>query len=159
LIVIGLLNGSFIFLADLIRHFHRYGLSILVDFLAVSSYGRSNQSSGQVIFSCDITTPICNRHVLLIDDIIDTGLTLDSVYRHLKDKKPASLRTCVFLAKNVIRKVDFQADYVGFHVPNVFVIGYGLDSNYRFRELPYISAIHEGDEAIGYDSTKRDSIQ
>ena len=141
LIAVGLLKGSFVFLADIARLLHKNDIPVIIDFMITSSYGSGTQSSGTVEMSRDITTDITNRHVLLIDDILDTGRTLAFVNQHLLKKNPLSVTTCVFLDKPDRRAVPFQADYVGFTVPDTFVVGYGLDYDSRFRELPHISRV------------------
>lgn len=141
LVVVGLLKGSFMFLSDLVRLLYLHDIPLLIDFMTVFSYGAGMESSGEVSLSRDITTDIENRWVLLVDDIVDTGRTLDFVSKHLLEKKPAVLKTCVFLDKPARRVVPFRADYVGFAVPDVFVVGYGLDFDGRFRELPHVSIL------------------
>jgi hypoxanthine phosphoribosyltransferase len=141
LIVIGVLKGSFMFLADLVRHLYRNGVSLLIDFLQVSSYGSDTVSSGKIVMMHDITTDIADKCVLLADDILDTGRTSGFLKNHLMDKKPAQLKTCVFLDKPKRRAVPFQADYVGFRVPDAFIVGYGLDYDNRYRERPSLSLV------------------
>jgi hypoxanthine phosphoribosyltransferase len=149
LVVIGLLKGSFMFMADLVRLLFAHRVPLLLDFMVVSSYGSGTVSSGHVNMSRDVTTPIAGRKVLLVDDIIDTGRTLSVVFDHLKEQRPSSLRTCVFLDKPDRRIVPFEADYVGFTIPDQFVVGYGLDYDSRYRELPYlcIADFDEEDDA------------
>lgn len=141
LVIIGLLKGSFMFMADLARLLHLHDIPLLIDFLAVSSYGPATTSSGKVRISRDITIDIKGKWVLLIDDILDSGRTMYQVTRHLMKKKPTVLKTCVFLDKSKERVIDFRADYVGFKVPDEFIVGYGLDYDSRYRELPYLSTI------------------
>ena len=141
LMVIGLLRGSFMFMADLVRLFYTHHIKLIVDFMTVSSYGSSTESSGRVKFLRDISINIAGQCVLLVDDILDTGRTMDSVYKHLLKDNPAQIKTCVFLDKPERRIVPFTPDYVGFQVPDEFVIGYGLDYDGRYRELPYISTV------------------
>ena len=124
LLVIGILKGSFIFVADLVREIK---LNVYVDFMQVSSYKTSMESSGEVIFVKDLTSDVKNKHVLIVDDIIDTGRTLEALVEALKQRNPKSIKTCVLLDKKERREVDFDADYVGFVIPDKFVIGYGLD--------------------------------
>lgn len=138
LVVIGLLKGSFMFMADLVRLLFAHRVPLLLDFMVVSSYGSATVSSGAVSMSRDIATDIAGRRVLLVDDIIDTGRTLSVVADHLREQGPESLRTCVFLDKPERRVIPFQADYVGFTIPDRFVVGYGLDYDSRYRELPYL---------------------
>ena len=141
LIVIGLLTGSFVFLADLIREFHQHRSILGIDFLTVSSYGSQMHSSNHVQINSDIRIDIINKSVLLVDDILDTGQTLHAVVNHLTKKKPKNIKTCVLLDKIKSREIAFQADYTGFQIPDAFVVGYGLDYNNRFRELPYLAAV------------------
>ncbi len=135
---VGVLKGAFVFMADLIREVN---LPLKVDFLAVSSYGLKTESSGEVRLIKDLDHPIENEHVLVVEDILDTGLTLSYIVRMLKDRNPASLKTAVLLDKPSQRKIPFRADYVGFEVPPVFLVGYGLDAGERYRNLPYITDI------------------
>ncbi|HIE06082.1 MAG TPA: hypoxanthine phosphoribosyltransferase [bacterium (Candidatus Stahlbacteria)] len=139
-VVVGLLTGSFIFLADLIRGFFRHNIRPEVDFMIVSSY-KGVRSSGKVEVIQDIKIDIDGRSILLVDDILDTGRTLSLVCNHLRSKGPTRLKTCVFLNKRDGREVDFTADYVGFVIPDLFVVGYGLDLEGRFRELPYVAEV------------------
>ncbi len=136
LVMIGLLNGSFIFLADTVRALHRRGMKIWVDFIRVESYGMGSESTGKVEMKYPLSLNIENRNVLLVDDILDTGHTLQFVTQYLQQKHPHVLKTCVLLDKPSRRKVSIQPDYVGFQVPDVFIVGYGLDYQYQFRELP-----------------------
>ncbi len=141
LVVIGLLKGSFIFMADLVRELYRSGFSLLLDFMTVSSYGSGTEPSGRIELIRDISTEISGKQVLLVDDILDTGTTLNFVAHHLKEKSPSLFKTCVLLDKPSRRSIPFRADYVGFVVPDEFIVGYGLDYDNKFRELPHISAI------------------
>ena len=141
LIVIGLLKGCFMFLADIARKMHKNNLSLVIDFMRISAYGSRTESRGKITLEQDITIDIEGRNVLIIDDIIDTGLTMHFVRNHLLKKKPASLKTCVFFDKPARRKIPFQVDYCGLTVPDAFIVGYGLDFNDRFRELPYVSIL------------------
>lgn len=136
-VLVGLLRGSVIFLADLLRHLC---IGLTVDFLAISSYvGRD--SSGVVRLLKDLDYPIESRHVLIVEDIIDTGLTLNYVLRSLRTRGPASLEVCTLLDKPVRRLIDLDLKYVGFAVPDVFVVGYGLDFNQRYRNLPFLGVL------------------
>jgi len=130
LVVIGILKGAFIFMADLVR-----GISVpcKVDFVRVASYGASSEISGKVVMTKDIETSIKGRDILIVEDIIDTGLTLQYLVSWLKERSPNSLKICVFLDKRKRRKVTFEADYVGFTIDDGFVVGYGLDFNEQFR--------------------------
>jgi hypoxanthine phosphoribosyltransferase len=145
LIVVGLLKGSFVFLADLVRLLHRQGIPLVIDFLSVSSYGTGTESSGSIRLERDITIELKNRNILLVDDILDTGRTLHFVQEHLMAHKPNSMKTCVLLNKPARRVVTVKTDYVGFTVPDAFLVGYGLDLNHRYRELPYISIFPDKD--------------
>ena len=140
-IVIGLLKGSFMFLADLARQFYYNDIPIIIDFMGVSSYGSGTNSSGQLKLTSEIAHDIQNQNVLLVDDILDTGRTLKYTYNILLEREPALMKTCVLLDKPERRIVPFQADYVGFTIPNHFVAGYGLDYDGRYRERPDISIL------------------
>ena len=142
LIVIGVLKGSIIFMADLIRSID---LPIHMDFIAVSSYGSEMKSSGVVRIQYDMKTSIEGRDVLLVDDIVDTGLTLAYLVEVLSTRDPRSLKVCVLLDKKEARKpeIDLKMDYVGFEVPNRFMVGYGLDYDEKYRNLPFIAALSE----------------
>ena len=136
--VVGILKGCMMFMTDLIRCIHR---PLTCDFLRVSSYGNAQTSSGVVRFDFDVTQPITGKHVLLIEDIIDTGLTIRYVLDNLMARKPASLKVCTLLDKRANRKVEVPIDYVGFSIPNKFVLGYGLDYEGKWRNLPYIAVL------------------
>jgi hypoxanthine phosphoribosyltransferase len=137
LTVVGVLRGAFMFMADLVRNVPR---QMTCDFLGVRSYGDATISSGVVEITSDLATPIEGRHVLLIEDIADTGLTLSYLQSLLLAKRPASLHTCVLLAKPTLPP-EIKVDFVGFPAPNAFVVGYGLDAAQLYRNLPYIGAI------------------
>jgi len=124
ILAIGILKGSFMFFADLVRYIDT---NVHIDFMQVSSYHASMESSGEVIFVKDISVDINNKNVLIVDDIIDTGRTLKALTMALKQRNPKNLKTCVLLDKKERREVDFNADYVGFEIPDKFVVGYGLD--------------------------------
>ncbi len=130
LLMVGVLKGAFIFLADLARCLT---IPVRLDFITVSSYGESLESSGKVVVLKDLGIELKDRHVLLVEDIIDTGLTIDLLTDNLAGRNPASLKTCALLDKPGRRKVDVKADYVGFTVPDEYIVGYGLDyqDNYR----------------------------
>lgn len=142
LMMICLLKGAYVFFADLVRTIH---IPVSVDFMIVSSYGDRTSSSGAVKIISDITTDIKGKDVLIVEDIIDSGLTLDYLYKNLKARKPDTLRICALLNKAERRKYDVQLDYVGFKVPNKFVIGYGLDYQDKYRNLPYIAVLDVSD--------------
>jgi len=138
---VGILKGSFIFTADLVR---AMDIPVIIDFLQVSSYGQSMETSGKIRILKDIEIDIGGKDVILIDDILDTGLTISEIYRFLKSKGPARLMTCVFIEKEGRRRTDFRADFVGFKTPNYFLVGYGLDWGELGRNLPGVYAVEEG---------------
>jgi hypoxanthine phosphoribosyltransferase len=142
--MVGVLRGSFIFLADLSR-----ALTIprSVDFLAVASYGTTVAPKGSVRLITDLRTDIAGKHVLVVEDIVDTGDTLDYLMRLLALRGPASLKSCALLSKPACRKTDVRVDYLGFEIPDVWVVGYGLDDGERYRALPYIG-IRSGKRAV-----------
>lgn len=140
LIVIGILKGAFIFMADLIR---AMSIPCKVDFVRVASYGAGQESSGKVVMTKDIETSIKGRDILIVEDIVDTGLTLTYLVNWLKERNPGSLKVCAFLDKRKRRKVSFEADYVGFTIDDGFVVGYGLDFNEQARFLPEVYAIKQ----------------
>ncbi len=137
-LLVGVLKGAFVFLADLVRYLR---VPVKIDFLAVSSYGKHTESTGEVRLIKDLDHPIEGEDVIVVEDILDTGLTLSYIVRLLQDRKPASLKTVVLLDKPAKRKVPFKADYVGFEVPPVFLVGYGLDAYEMYRNLPYITEL------------------
>ncbi len=137
-----ILKGGFIFLADLVR---TIDAPIEIDFMEVSSYGDGTESTGIVRILEDLSISIEDRHVLIIEDIIDTGLTLQYIVENLKTRHPKTVKICTLLDRQGRRVVEIPLDYVGFVVPDVFVIGYGLDLAQRYRNLPYIGVI-EGEE-------------
>ena len=130
--LIGVLKGACIFLSDLVREIN---LETSIDFIAVSSYGRARVSSGAVKLIKDIDNPIEGKHVILVEDILDTGLTLSYLLRVLQQRKPKALRVAALLDKPSRRLKDVEGDYVGFKIPNEFVVGYGLDYGERYRNL------------------------
>ena len=138
LIIIGILKGAFVFMADLIRYM---SIPCQVDFVRLASYGAGTVSTGNIAVSKDIETSIEGRDVLVVEDILDTGLTLFSLVERLKKRAPRSLRVCVFLDKKERRKVPFEAEYVGFDIPDRFVVGYGLDFNEMYRFLPDVCVL------------------
>lgn len=137
-IMVGILKGAFVFMADLVRHIKG---DISCDFLGVSSYGALTKSTGVVKITSDLTLPIKDRDVLVVEDILDTGLTLKYLLENLSSRNPTSLKLCVLLRKDIPETRDFHVDYLGFTVPNRFLVGYGLDYQERYRHLPYIAAI------------------
>ena len=137
-LIVGVLKGSFIFMADLTR---RLTVPHRVDFIALSSYADKAQADGSVRMIMDSRTSLRGRHVLVVEDILDTGYTLSYLLRTFAAREPASLRTAVLLNKPECRKVSVDIDYLGFEIPNVWVVGYGLDFADRFRTLPYIATL------------------
>jgi hypoxanthine phosphoribosyltransferase len=140
LLLVGVLKGAVFFVADLMR---RIDVPVEVDFMAVSSYGSATDSSGVVRILKDLDTPIEGRHVLIVEDIVDSGLTLQYLMRNLGARNPASLEVCALLTKPSRRKVDLPIKFVGFEIPDRFAIGYGLDHAERYRNLPYVAALGE----------------
>jgi hypoxanthine phosphoribosyltransferase len=138
LFMVGVLKGAVLFLADLMRHID---VPCEIDFMAVSSYGSQTDSSGVVRILKDLDAPIEDRHVLIIEDIIDSGLTLQYLMRNLNARRPASLEVCALLTKPERLRVDLSPKYVGFEIPNRFAIGYGLDHAQRYRNLDYVAAL------------------
>ncbi len=147
ILMIGVLRGAVLFMADLARAIE---LHVSMDFMAVSSYGAGTTSSGVVRILKDLDESIEGRHVLVVEDIIDSGLTLNYLLDNLKSRKPASIKLCTLLNKPERRKVEVNIDYNGFDVPDYFVVGYGLDYAERYRNLPYIGIlkpeVYQGDE-------------
>jgi len=139
LVLIGVLRGAVIFMADLAR---TISIPMIFDFIAISSYGASTKSSGVVRILKDLDESIAGKDVLIVEDIVDTGLTLDYLFRILKSRKPSSLKVCTLLTKNARRKVKVKVDYSGFDIPNKFVVGYGLDYAGRYRNIPYIFTLN-----------------
>jgi hypoxanthine phosphoribosyltransferase len=137
-ILVSVLKGSIIFLADLIRAME---IPLSLDLMEVSSYGAGTESSGQVRILKDLSKPIEGRHVIVVEDIIDTGLTLNYLLKYLADKNPASVRIVCLLDKPARRLAEIPIDYRGFTIPDRFVIGYGLDYDERYRNLPYIGVL------------------
>ncbi len=132
---IGVLRGAVIFLADLARYIK---VPMLIDFMAISSYGVSTESSGVVRILKDLDENIAQKDVLIVEDIVDTGLTLDYLLRMLQSRKPASLKVCALLNKKERRKIEVPIHYCGFAIPDKFVVGYGLDFNGLYRNIPYL---------------------
>ena len=135
IICIGVLRGATIFLADLSRYI---AVPMTIDFMSISSYGISSESSGVVRILKDLDENIEDKNVLIVEDIVDTGLTLDYLLRMLQSRKPTSLKTCALLNKIERRKIEVPLDYCGFEIPDKFVVGYGLDFNGLYRNIPYI---------------------
>jgi hypoxanthine phosphoribosyltransferase len=138
LLVLGLLKGSFIFLSDLVRKIDR---PLQVDFIVASSYGEGTVSSGNVRLVYDPETELAGRHILLVEDIIDTGKTLNKLVALLKQRRPRSLEICALLDKHVAEHLELEAKFVGLAAPTLFLVGYGLDHAENFRHLPYIASL------------------
>jgi hypoxanthine phosphoribosyltransferase len=144
LLLVGVLKGAVFFMADLMRSID---VHCEVDFMAISSYGASTDSSGVVRILKDLDTAIEGRHVLVVEDIIDSGLTLSYLMRNLRARNPATLEVCALLTKPDRREIDVPVRYIGFEIPNRFVVGYGLDFAERYRNVRYVGVL--GDEAGG----------
>ena len=142
LFVIGILKGSIVFMSDLIR---AISLPLQMDFMAVTSYGSSTKTSGVVRILKDLEADIISKDVLIVEDIIDTGLTLSYLKENLLSRNPASLRICAFLDKPSRRRVPIVPDYNGYEIPDEFVVGYGLDFDGNYRNLPYVGVIKKPD--------------
>ena len=140
LLMVGVLRGAVMFYADLVREMD---MPVHMNFMAVSSYGASSESSGVVRIQHDLEEDISGKNVIIVEDIIDSGLTLQYLTKTLKSRNPKSLKTCCLFDKKERRKVDFVADYVGFDVPDVFIVGYGLDYAEDYRNLKYIGELKE----------------
>ncbi len=138
LLLVGVLKGSVMFIVDLARALKR---NVALDFIAISSYGQATETSGVVRMLKDLDAPIAGRHVMIVEDIVDSGLTLQYLRDHLQRRSPASLEVCTLLSKPDRRIADVQIDYCGFDIPNEFVVGYGLDYAERYRNLPYIGIL------------------
>jgi hypoxanthine phosphoribosyltransferase len=141
LLLVGVLKGAIFFLSDLMRHIE---IPCEVDFMAVASYGSATESSGVVRILKDLDIPIEGRDVLIVEDIVDSGLTLQYLLRSLQTRNPASLEVCALLTKPSRREVDLGARYIGFEIPDKFAIGYGLDHGEKYRNLPYVAALNLG---------------
>ncbi|MEA2151732.1 MAG: hypoxanthine phosphoribosyltransferase [Solirubrobacteraceae bacterium] len=140
LLLVGVLKGAVFFLSDLMRHI---AVPCEVDFMAVASYGSATDSSGVVRILKDLDVALEDRHVLIVEDIVDSGLTLQYLLRNLGARNPASIEVCALLTKPERRKVQLEPRYVGFEIPNRFVVGYGLDYRERYRNLPYVAVLEE----------------
>src|SRR2546427_770130 len=139
-VLVGVLQGAFLFMADLVRAIPG---DITTDFIGLASYAGGNRSSGQVRIVSDLAMPVENRHVVVVEDIVDTGLTISYLRRNLEARHPRTLRVCALVDKIERRQVDVRIDYVGFTIPNVFVVGYGFDFGGLYRNLPYVAALDE----------------
>ena len=137
---VGILRGAFVFMADLVRAIPR---DVRCDFLGVRSYGAATETSGVVQITSDLRLPISGKHVLLVEDIVDTGLTLRYLLDLLQAQGPASLQVCTLLNKPSRRRVEVPLDFVGFEIPDRFVVGYGLDAAQKYRNLPYVAVVDE----------------
>ncbi len=137
---VGVLRGATVFLADLIR---QVDLKLSLDFISVSSYGAATVSTGQVQMVKDLETTVRGLDVILVEDIVDTGLTLNYLLKNLRSRQPASLATCALLSKPSRRQVQVAVDYLGFEVPDRFVVGYGLDYGQKYRNLPYVAFLNQ----------------
>ncbi len=135
---VGVLKGSFVFMADLMRAVDLY---CDIDFMAVSSYGSGTTTTGAVKINKDLSYSVEGRHIILIEDILDSGVTLSYLKKYIEARKPASVRICTLLDKPARRRADIHADYVGFECPDAFIVGYGLDYAERYRNLPYIGVL------------------
>lgn len=146
LLLVGVLKGAFVFMADLAREIH---LPLEFDFMAVSSYGSATKSSGVVRILKDLDYEITDRDVLLVEDIIDSGLTISYLLRYLEARRPASLEICSLFWKRGVQAVPMEVKYPGFEIPPVFVVGYGLDYNEKYRNLPYIGVLRQERTSAG----------
>lgn len=135
-IVVGILKGCFVFISDLVRHLKG---SVQVHFMQVSSYGQGTESRGTVRIKKDLSVDIAGKHVIIAEDIVDSGNTLVQLLPILQERGPASLKVCALLSKPDRRQVEYDADYTGFVIPDKFIVGYGLDCDEQFRQLPYIA--------------------
>ena len=140
ILLVGILKGSVPFMADLMREID---LDLTIDFMSVSSYGSATKSSGVVRIIKDLDTPLEGKNVIIVEDIIDTGLTLDYLKHYLAGRQPKTLKICAILDKPSRRKVEIKGDYVGFEVDDKYIVGYGLDLDQRYRNLPYVSWIKD----------------
>jgi hypoxanthine phosphoribosyltransferase len=138
--IVGVLTGSIMFLADLVRHLD---LPLRIDFIQASSYRGATTTPGKLHIAPELVPDVRGRHVLLLDDILDTGQTLGYLVKHLRDLGPASVRVAVLLRKQGRQQVHLEPDYCGFDIPNLFVVGYGLDFNDEYRHLPYVAVLPE----------------
>ncbi len=138
LLMVGILKGAIMFLVDLSRAVR---LPLTIDFMAISSYGASTKSSGVVRIIKDLDQSVDGKHVLVVEDIVDTGLTLKYILRNLAARRPASVKVCGLLVKDKERPINIEVDYAGFHIPDRFVVGYGLDYAEIYRNLPYVGVL------------------
>ena len=138
LVLVGVLKGAFVFLSDLSR---QIDLALSVDFIGLSSYGEETESSGVVKITSDLTRPIEGKHVLIVEDIVDTGLTMRYLLDNLSTRRPASVKICALLQKPSRLRTRIPIQYLGFTVPDLFLVGYGLDSGEKYRNLPFIGSV------------------
>jgi len=141
LVIVGILRGSFMFLADLVRELNPRQFHPQIDFMTLQSYGSGTVSSGNVNITKDVSVSLEGATVLLVDDILDSGRTLSFAIRHMKNKGAEKVYTCCLLDKPARRAVDVNADFIGFQIPDTFVVGYGLDYDSHYRELPYLGEV------------------
>lgn len=138
LIVVGVMKGANVFVADLIRNLD---LDVVLDFIVVSSYGHSTETTGVIRLLKDLDENIDSEHVLIVEDIVDSGLTLDYLVKNFETRHPKSIKICTLLNKVERRKVDLKVNYIGFQVPDEFIVGYGIDYAERYRNLPYVGIL------------------
>jgi len=143
LVLVGILKGAYAFYADLARALR---IPMRVDFLVVTSYGTKARPTGKVKMVTDLTEDIAGRDVLLVEDIVDSGMTVQYLLKTLRRRKPKSIKVCALLSKPERRKVDVTIDYVGFNIPNKYVVGYGLDYQQKYRNLPYLAVLDTVDD-------------
>lgn len=143
LVLVGVLKGAYAFYADLARAIR---IPVRVDFIVVASYGSRGKTSGKVKLVTELTEEIKGKDVLLVEDIVDSGLTVQHLVKSLAKKKPRSIRVCTLLSKPERRVVDVQVEYVGFKIPNQYVVGYGLDYQQKYRNLPYLAVLDQMDD-------------
>jgi len=139
ILAVGILRGAFIFFSDIVRYVQ---VPMNIDFIIASSYIKT-QTSGEIKIHADLREDIKGKHVLLVEDIVDSGITLKFIQEMLLARKPASLKTCAFLDKKSRRRTELKLDYIGFEIPDYYIVGYGLDYDNKFRNLPYISVFKE----------------
>ena len=144
LTLIAVLKGAFVFMSDLARHID---LPLTVDFLGLSSYGDKTETSGVVRITSDLTQPVKGRDVLIVEDIVDSGLTMDFLTKNMKTRLPRSIKVCTFLDKPARRRVHIDVDYVGFTIEDKFVVGYGMDYRGLYRNLPFLGVLEQ--DAVG----------
>lgn len=143
LLVVGVLKGAWVFMADLVR---QLTIPVRCDFVMLSSYGAGTQTSGQVRLILDVTQPVRGQDILIVEDIVDTGTAMPWLLEHLRRQEPASIRLCALLDKKVRRRTPVTIDYLGFEIPDHFVVGYGIDWAERYRELDYVGYIPTSDQ-------------